>query len=417
MRYKSILWPAYRQKLQRALSITMMVVCVLSLCSSKLVHAEDCSPGWQPIDCAAVFGPWVEWDPLDAQLYGGSGTSCGAGSGNLSGSDNIQKGFNFFKSNGLSDVQAAAVDGNLALESRLIPTIMQKGGFSKDPRQADPLGWGIAQWTPGSKVIGIAQQLNINTPIYQLSTQLNIVLAEMKGTSPTGYNNVYAAIKKISNLAQAVQFFQTNFEGGTNYAGRYSAALDILNKYGGGSVSGSGGCGSGMVDCSGSGGGGTNGLSQVRQNVVCLTEHELSLWNSGQMKAGTDFEKYSQGNFRLWCADFASWIYNQANYPLQQGSAWSVPAVSQIEQIGRAGKRFHYHAAGSYTPVPGDLVIHTIGESHVNIVVSVNTNTKTMRLIGGDQRGSGGAGGNVVNAYVDNGFSGTDGISGYVSPD
>jgi hypothetical protein len=180
----------------------------------------------------------------------------------------------------------------------------------------------------------------------------------------------------------------------------------------------------GAVNCnstataSAAGSGSTSGLSQLRQNVVCLTKAELALWASGKMKAGHDFFKYSEGRDELWCADFASWIYWKSGYPIGPSSSdWNVPRVVDIQAIGQKNSKFHYHTAGGYTPKPGDMVIHLDGQSHVNIVVSVNTNSKSMTIIGGDQHGSGGADGNVVNEYTESINTGDDGITGYVSPD
>jgi hypothetical protein len=157
----------------------------------------------------------------------------GCATPNLTGNDNEEKAFNFFRSNGLDDLHTAAVIGNLMQESRLNPEVMQKGGNSQNPADADPLGWGIAQWTPGSKIIAIAQNLNITEPIYELSTQLNIVWAEMTGISPTGVNNMLAGLNQQATLENAVAYFQKNFEGGAGFEPRLEFAQDALQRYGG----------------------------------------------------------------------------------------------------------------------------------------------------------------------------------------
>lgn len=151
----------------------------------------------------------------------------------LVGNDNEEKAWNFFKAKGLDDMHAAAVVGNMMLESHFDPEIMQIGGRSQNPADADPLGWGIAQWTPGSKIIGIASGLGINGPIYELGTQLDIVWAEMTGTSPTGQQSMVTGLNQQTTLADAVSYFQRNFEGGTNYTARYNYAVEALQQYGG----------------------------------------------------------------------------------------------------------------------------------------------------------------------------------------
>lgn len=161
----------------------------------------------------------------------------------------------------------------------------------------------------------------------------------------------------------------------------------------------------------------TQGLSQVRQNVVCLAEQEYQLWHSGQLTPATGFLKYTQQNYEEWCADFVSWIYDQAHYPLQPDPNWRVPAVSSIVAIGQTNLNFHWHLAGSYTPRLGDLAIHG-DHTHVNIVVGVSGTTIT--LIGGDE-------GNVTNYGTQHPASqsfvsedtlvGGGDITSYVSPD
>src|SRR5437868_3870778 len=78
---------------------------------------------------------------------GVSATQCSDSS--LSGSDNETKTWNYFKAKSLSDQQVAGIMGNIMQESSFNPLIMQKGGQSQNPADADPLGWGIIQWTPG----------------------------------------------------------------------------------------------------------------------------------------------------------------------------------------------------------------------------------------------------------------------------
>lgn len=157
----------------------------------------------------------------------------------LTGSDNMQQAYNYFLSKGLNAIGSSAAVGNLMEESHLDPTIVQSppGGDSKDPSwitaSAYPLtGWGIAQWTPGAKIIGIAQNLHVSGPIYELATQLDIVWAEMTGSAPTGFQNVAAGLKQQTDLGAATSYFQVHFESGTNYDARFAQAQIVYNKYG-----------------------------------------------------------------------------------------------------------------------------------------------------------------------------------------
>ena len=170
----------------------------------------------------------------------GGGAACG--SGTLVGSDNAQKVWNYLKGQSLSDAQAAGVMGNMQQESSFDPERIESGGNSTNPADAGGGGWGLVQWTPGSKVLDIAQSLNITDPIYQLSTQLEIVWGEMIGTSPVGVVNMLNGLKQISDAAQAATYFNANFESGTDPSGvRETYAVALLAQYGG--TGAGGGCG------------------------------------------------------------------------------------------------------------------------------------------------------------------------------
>ena len=134
--------------------------------------------------------------------------------------------------------------------------------------------------------------------------------------------------------------------------------------------------------------GGTSGLSATRQNVVCLSQQQLADWSAPGFDIATGFLPYTKDSlsaYEEWCADFVSWIYDQANYPLQPDPNWDISAVAGVQQVGENGGNFTWHASnGNYTPVPGDMAIHWDPPyEHVNIVVGVSGTT--LSLIGGDQ--------------------------------
>lgn len=166
----------------------------------------------------------------------------------------------------------------------------------------------------------------------------------------------------------------------------------------------------------------TSGLSTVRQNVVCIAQQQLAIWssqpgypwNGPNTYSETGYLQYSAGNHEEWCADFASWVYNQAGYPFSGGynGGWRISYVPNIQALGQQNGNFHWNPSTSYTPKPGDLAIH--GANHVNIVVSVNGSTIT--LIGGDQGNGPYPGGSIVSTEVISSVH-ADGITGYVSPD
>lgn len=164
-----------------------------------------------------------------------------------------------------------------------------------------------------------------------------------------------------------------------------------------------------------SGSGAVPGLS-VRQNVVNIAQQELTLWQNQPgyptpTFSQTGYLKYSQNRAEQWCADFATWVYDQAGYPLRPDPQWNVGYVPNIQSIGQQEKNFHWHSS-NYAPRPGDLAIH--GSSHVNIFISSNGQTST--YIGGDQGSGPYPGGSNVSIETGNGYY-SNGITGYVSPD
>lgn len=193
-------------------------------------------------------------------LGGGVGAFCTcpasdtlSSSGMLRGKDNLEKIYNYFIDKGFSDVGAAGIVGNISQESGGDPTIVQGGGHSKDPTSIKS-GWGIIQWTPGSKVIAIAKEAGAEGPIFELSTQLDIVWGHFQNKPPiTKGSFSIEEYKAITDYRAATNYFEDKIEGASNPAmtKRYAAAKLALSNYGdggGGVASGDptaeGGCGS-----------------------------------------------------------------------------------------------------------------------------------------------------------------------------
>lgn len=88
-----------------------------------------------------------------------------------------------------------------------------------------------------------------------------------------------------------------------------------------------------------------------------------------------------------WCADFASWVWQQAGVPFGkdgQGEDWTVA------MIATAKKNNSYHERGSYEPKPGDLVMIDWGRGqdvdHVAVVTEVKDGK--VHTIGGNESDS-----------------------------
>jgi cell wall-associated NlpC family hydrolase len=162
-----------------------------------------------------------------------------ASTGHMFGKTPRQVVMNYFMiCQGDSVAQAAGVVGNLTQESSLQPEEIQNGGFSKNPADAGQGGYGIAQWTPGSKATNESKKYGIKGPIYTLQAQLALVSAEMKGQSPTGQRNMAQGLKQVKDPSLAAEKFEQNFEegpialqGGGQLANRQNYAREAAREF------------------------------------------------------------------------------------------------------------------------------------------------------------------------------------------
>lgn len=417
--------------LKRILTQAVIVLCCVVLLQPPAVQAQsesDTTPNPDIPQCRLenmklnyddIENDW--WDPCGNNICSNAGSSSNLGNVKVTG-ENVRDAFNYFVqqfgtlpsiSPDLAKIYAAAVVGNFYHESAGVnPTINQTGGGP---------GRGIAQWSVNERwqgVIKLAADLRKNggsASEWDLAVQLQFAWKEI--TEDWGGSRT--DLLKQTTLDAATVSFSSKYErpnpAKAQNEKRIGYANDIIKQFGDG-VNVGGGTSSGGANCSGSGTVNCNqpnnaSLSPVRQNVVCLAQQELQLWDSGQLKPGNGYFKYSENIVQDWCADFASWIYNQAGKPVNPPPAWRVAAVAGIRTIGQSNRNgFQWRPAGNYTPRPGDLAIHDIGASHVNIVTQVNGNTIT--LIGGNQ----GSGPYPSGSRVSQDTNIKD-VSGYVVPD
>lgn len=389
----------YKSPLQRCLLILILPVFVIQISP----RAFGLSATQQSLFNSGVY------------YFDAAYTDCSAVS-TLQGNDNIQQAFNYFVTKGFTANQSAGIVGNLIQESGVNPL--------RDQMNNGP-GRGIAQWEyypppdKGRWNVLLEYAASRGDP-RSLAIQLDFIMAEFNSKN---YSSVMNDIKSSTTVKDATDIFLAGYEKASvaNEASRVDNANGVIALYGSSSTSSlsavQNGCASAcLLDTSSS----TSSLSNVRTNVVCLAEQELALWTPTYDRQ--NYLKYTQNAPEEWCADFVSWIYNQAGYPLGTKLRWRYASVFEIKQIGDNNINFHYHDSNSYTPQPGDLAIHSTSNNpyyHVNMVVDVNTASKTLTLIGGDQ-GSGPYGGSasqsVVSTETTIGYSSGD-ITGYVSPD
>ena len=137
-------------------------------------------------------------------------------------------------------------------------------------------------------------------------------------------------------------------------------------------------------------------------------------WAAGQSSSCGKGESAEE-----WCADFAAWVWRQAGVPFTYGySSGNINAGAvSFYQWGEATGTWHAATSG-YTPQPGDVVVYGLNTptdttaDHVAIVTGGTA--KDPDVIDGDWWNAGN--GSVAAATDQTTATGTDTISGYVSP-
>lgn len=184
--------------------------------------------------------------------------ACGGGATNLSGSNNEEKAFNFFKSPPLSfsPEQAAGIVGNLKVESGVEPLIEQGKSVQTSRSLAEYLASGESRRVPGTSGYGLVQW----TGYSQLDAM--VAWAKAAGKDPStldgqlayvGYEigsggpkqSIGDAIKASATLDAAAAVWNVQYErskdsqnpGSAGWKRRISFAKDILAKYGSGTSS------------------------------------------------------------------------------------------------------------------------------------------------------------------------------------
>jgi len=176
------------------------------------------------------------------QITGGASCTCentATTGGNLSGSDNQQKAFNYFVSQGLSPQQSAGIIGNLINESGVNPKRVQSTPTPSGDRDNivvnDITGYGIAQWTSRGRqqaLVDFARSKGLQIE-GDLGLQLDYLMEEV--------NKSYAGIKLSPDLRSASDYFMTQFERPADQseaakAKRASSGQQVLELYGAGAV-------------------------------------------------------------------------------------------------------------------------------------------------------------------------------------
>lgn len=279
----------------------------------------------------------------------------------LTGSENLERIFNYFRAKGVSPEQAAGIIGNISVESGGDPENTQSGytpDRTKDPTEVSKNsegkqgGWGIIQWTPSEKIIGLLRGANITSPVYELSTQLELVWWHMNNTSPTGVHNMYANYQNITDVAEATRVYEDQMEGASipHIEERIKRARAALRQYGGGSTTTS------PVSSSPTGCGSEGGIASANGFTFPLITTQ---------KAITDHKPYP------WCyAKLTNCHHDYKAADLMIGTGTTVIAA-------KSGRVQNVNAGSQH---PNNVTINTDDGQGINYYTHMGANTAAVRV-------------------------------------
>lgn len=153
----------------------------------------------------------------------------------------------------------------------------------------------------------------------------------------------------------------------------------------------------------------TDGFSSTQLKVLTVLREEY-------VKNPVEFDDtilaYTEGFEESWCADFLSWVFNEADTPFTHPDTgyWRIPGVLTLQAYYE--QQDAYHDIGEYTPVFGDVAFY-FGETpdgssaeHVAMVLAVEGDT--IITIGGNETDKG-----IIQIRTDTLREGEKGLSGF----
>lgn len=109
-----------------------------------------------------------------------------------------------------------------------------------------------------------------------------------------------------------------------------------------------------------------SGMTKLTQTAVELAYSQLGVHEDAGDNRGT-MEKYGGRPGDPWCASFVSWLYGEGQSGNESPISYTAGVSGLRDQAVSAG---YYSEVGTYTPVPGDIMIQkSNGASHTGIVV------------------------------------------------
>lgn len=311
--------------------------------------------------------PQPEENPfvLDSETSG----ACSCVDGDLSGSNNQQKAFNFLVQNGYTKEQAAGIVGNMIAESSVEPGRLQ----NTDPGVVTPpsevltteLGWGIVQWTPARKMVNPSRDAGVqDDKIASLGYQLEFLVKQLNGEGPIAEAAAGRAIKAATTVDEAAYEFGDKFErfGGhenpnhPTYADRKANARHVFEQFAG-SAPASGG-GAQNAGATGGCGAGSGNIAEVAKNLAWPEDgHDGTDPSIAKPEFVEAMEKFNDGSSGYVpysdCGRFVATVMRMS------GADKDFPKVStgvQFDYMKDSGKYDYWHAVPPGGMKPGDIL-------------------------------------------------------------
>ncbi|MGB6039045.1 MAG: CHAP domain-containing protein, partial [Gordonia sp. (in: high G+C Gram-positive bacteria)] len=122
-------------------------------------------------------------------------------------------------------------------------------------------------------------------------------------------------------------------------------------------------------------------LNPTQKRIVEITRAEF--------EAQPDGLKFSEGVDEAWCANFVTWVMNEAGAPLENpnSGSWRIPGVYTLTEYYQDHGRFRAADSG-YQPKLGDVMLYSSDSffrQHTNIVLAYDDNVVT--TVGGNEWG------------------------------
>jgi hypothetical protein len=147
--------------------------------------------------------------------------------------------------------------------------------------------------------------------------------------------------------------------------------------------------------------------------VACYAERQWDAWQGTTAIHPALLNDYTDGNTNEeWCADFVSYVYQEAGYPFTNGerNGWDEYNANNIQYMG-----FTIHPIGSgYVPQPGDVAYFDYPGGHVEIVVKGGNNPTFIYGDAGTIDPATGNGDMSENSFTNDGSAGQ--VTYYLSP-